>query len=78
MVVSITNIQDEDEGFLDNMKMFVGKNGDLIDVYGNSNHPELTILDPDFQGGRSYAFVARGDQAVMSSVFCDQRENRTA
>ena len=62
MVVSITNIQDEDEGFLDNMKMFVGKNGDLIDVYGNSNHPELTILDPDFQGGRNYAFVARGDE----------------
>ncbi len=68
MVVSITNIQEEDKDFLDNMKMFVGKNGDVIDVYGNSNHPELTILDPDFQGGRNYAFVARGDEVQDIAV----------
>ena len=42
------------------LKMFVGKNGDVIDVLGNSNHPNATFFTSD--AGFNWAFVAAADR----------------
>jgi len=68
MTVSIAGIATVDNGDIDNLKMFVGKNGDIVEVMGNSNHPEITIIDPDFEGDRNYAFVGRGDESTNLGV----------
>ncbi|MEQ8926138.1 MAG: hypothetical protein RLO81_10020, partial [Fulvivirga sp.] len=48
---------------LDNLKLWAGRNGDVVDVVGNSNHPDFVLFDPNFTGGRNYAFVGRGDES---------------
>ncbi|MEP1034987.1 hypothetical protein [Ekhidna sp.] len=68
MTVSIAGIQPVDNGDIDNMKMFVGKKGDIVEVMGNSNHPNIEIVDPNFTGGRNYAFVGRGDESTDLGV----------
>jgi len=68
MVVSISGHPVSDNGDVDNFKMFAGKKGDVVDVMGNSNHPNLVIIDDSFTGGRNYAFVARGDEAADLGV----------
>lgn len=62
MTVSISGIETVNEGDIDNLKMFVGKTGNIVDVIGNSNHPKVTLIDKNFEGGRNYAFVGRGDE----------------
>lgn len=59
MTVSISGIPLE-EG-LDNLKMTVTKNGDVVEVFGNSNHPDLTIVNENNPVDRNYAFIARAD-----------------
>jgi len=63
MVVSITGFtQPANDIFaLNNMKMFVGKNGDVIEIYGNSNHPKASFIDKTVTGGFNWAFTARAD-----------------
>ena len=78
MLVSLAGIEldedgngtiDEDEkGNIDNLKMFVGKNGDVVEIRGNSSHPQVTIIDPSYTGGRNYAFVGRGNEATNLGV----------
>jgi len=41
---------------MQSMKMFAGKNGDYIDVYGNSNHPNAKFFTT--QTGFNWAFAA--------------------
>lgn len=53
---------------LNNLKMFIGKTDNLLDIYGNSNHPNLTIIDSTFTGGRNYAFVARANEEAEIGV----------
>lgn len=59
MIVSIANWQDaiSDRFHMDELKMFVGKSGNIIDVYGNSIHPDayLFVEEPK---GFCWAFVA--------------------
>ena len=45
---------------MDAMKMFVGKKGDYVDVYGNSNHPNGKFLTSTT--GYNWAFVASADE----------------
>ncbi len=61
-------IEDDEKGNINNLQMFVGKNGDIVEVRGNSNHPEITIIDQSFTGGRNYAFVGRGDESTDLGV----------
>lgn len=51
---------------INNLHMFVGKKGDVVDVFGNSNHPRATF----FTGatGFSWAFVAAGNEAQDIAV----------
>jgi len=51
----------EDEFALRSLKMFVGKSGDVVDVYGNSNHPNARLFNDD--EGFNWAFVASGNDA---------------
>lgn len=68
MTISISGVEPVENGDIDNMKMFVGKKGDIIEVMGNSNHPNVVIIDQDFTGGRNYAFVGRGDESTDLGV----------
>ncbi|HYC86849.1 MAG TPA: hypothetical protein VEB86_16570 [Chryseosolibacter sp.] len=43
------------------LKMFAGKNGDVIDVYGNSNHPNATLFGSG-STGFNWAFVASSNR----------------
>lgn len=43
---------------MSNLKMFVGKKGNIIDVYGNSNHPNALFFSGTV--GFNWAFVASG------------------
>ena len=64
MIVSIAGLplaDPLDEPFsMNSMKMFAGKNGDIIDVYGNSSHPNATFLAGN--AGFNWAFVASGSE----------------
>ncbi len=85
MIVSISDLPEVEPLLapfaMDGMKMFVGKKGDQVDVYGNSSHPNAKFLTAHV--GYNWAFVASGsveeDIAVvelglpLSSVDSDDR-----
>jgi len=71
MEVSITNIppgEEDEEVFLDNLRMFVGKNGDNFEVFGNANLPNFILVDQSITDGRNYAFVARAEDELDIAV----------
>lgn len=49
------------------LKMFAGKKGEIIDVYGNSNHPEASFFDAG-KTGFNWAFVAAGNEKTNIGV----------
>lgn len=51
---------------MNTLRMFAGKKGDVVDVYGNSNHPNAVL----FTGpkGLDWAFVASGNDATDIGV----------
>lgn len=67
MIVSVSGIDPVVDG-LDNLKLWAGRNGDVVDVIGNSNHPDLILFDENFSGGRNYAFVGRGNEVTDLGV----------
>ncbi|QSE96100.1 hypothetical protein [Fulvivirga lutea] len=67
MTVYISGIDPEVDG-LDNLKLWAGRNGNVVDVVGNSNHPGFVLFDANFTGGRNYAFVGRGDETTDIGV----------
>jgi hypothetical protein len=48
------------------LKMFVGKNGDLVSVFGNSEHPNATFFTAET--GFDWAFVAAGKNSTDIGV----------
>lgn len=70
MVVQISDLpmpSAQEEPFAVNtLKMFVGKNGDVVDVYGNSNHPNGQFFTD--KTGFNWAFVASGNQSTDIGV----------
>jgi len=62
MIVSIAGLPTpsplDDPYAMNNLKMFVGKSGNNIDVYGNSNHPNARFFTDNT--GFNWAFVASG------------------
>ena len=71
MEVSIAGLAfdrpDADEFSMKNLRMFVGKKGDFVDVYGNSNHPRARLLS-ESEVGFNWAFVASGNDALNLGV----------
>jgi hypothetical protein len=68
MTVSISGLPVIGVWGLDNLKMFVGKKGNLLEVYGNSDHPKAIILNTKNTDGFSYSFTARVDTASNIAV----------
>ncbi|MTI21816.1 hypothetical protein E1176_12360 [Fulvivirga sp. RKSG066] len=68
MAVSISGLNIENNGDINAMKMFVGKNGDVVEIMGNSNHPDVAIIDEQNPISRNYAFVGRGDEVADLGV----------
>jgi len=70
MIVSIADLPDIDPLLapfaMDGMKMFVGKKGDFVDVYGNSSHPNAKFLTEKV--GYNWAFVASGSETQDIAV----------
>ncbi|MCD4694634.1 MAG: hypothetical protein K8S16_00225 [Bacteroidales bacterium] len=62
MIVTIDELPLEDplddQYSMSTMKMFVGKNGDVVSVYGNSEHPNATFFTGE--AGFDWAFTASG------------------
>ncbi|MEP3387987.1 MAG: hypothetical protein ABJO02_07360 [Reichenbachiella sp.] len=61
MTVTIDGFPNHEE--LDKLKMTVVKEGDIYEVFGNSNHPNLELVNADLAVDRNYAFIARADDA---------------
>lgn len=59
MLVQIAGWEEDyaDRFHIDNVKMFAGKKGDIVNVFGNSNHPDAYLLDTA-EVGFDWAFVA--------------------
>jgi hypothetical protein len=53
---------------MQSMKMFVGKKGEVIDVYGNSDHPNAKFNPYDNVAGFDWAFVASSDRSKNIGV----------
>jgi len=70
MIVSIADLPSIDPLLapfaMDAMKMFVGKRGDFVDVYGNSSHPNAKFLTEKV--GYNWAFVASGSDEQDAAV----------
>ena len=70
MIVSIADLPEIDpldEPYaMSTLKMFAGKDGDVIDVYGNSNHPNATFIAGN--AGFNWAFVASGSESADIGV----------
>jgi len=68
MIVSIADLPVEATEIyaLDGMKMFVGKTGDVVDVYGNSAHPNAYFFNSG--KGFDWAFVASANELSNLAV----------
>ncbi|PLX05594.1 MAG: hypothetical protein C0594_07015 [Marinilabiliales bacterium] len=70
MFVSIIDIPMPDPSIdpfgMNNLKMFAGKTGDIVDIYGNSNHPNAFFYTTNT--GFNWAFVASGNEAQDIAV----------
>ncbi len=70
MIVSIAGIPLADPLVdpysVNSLKMFAGKKGDIIDVYGNSNHPNAKFFTDTV--GFDWAFVAAGSESTDIGV----------
>ena len=70
MIVSVSGLPLEDPLVnpysMSTMKMFAGKKGDVVDVYGNSDHPNARFFNSD--SGFNWAFVASGNDALNIGV----------
>jgi len=69
MAVTIANrtLNANDIYGLDNLKMFVGKKDDIVEVYGNSNHPNAEFFSND-ETGFDWAFVAASNRLLNIGV----------
>ena len=67
VMISDWPIDSTDRFSLKNMMMFVGRKGDRVDVYGNSDHPNAWLLIPD-NPGLDWAFVASSNSVEDIAV----------
>jgi len=58
----------EDRFAMETLKMFAGKKGDIVDVYGNSNHPNAYFFNETGEKGFNWAFAASGDDSSNIGV----------
>lgn len=68
MNVAISDREVVENGDVSSMKFFVGQKGNIVELWGNTHHPDIIIADKNVTTGRNYAFVARGDQLLNLAV----------
>ncbi len=70
MEVRISNLPPEegDQFSMRSMRMFVGKTGDIVDIFGNSSHPDAVLISEDNEQGIGWAFVASGNDLLNIGV----------
>ena len=56
----------EDPYSVNTLRMFAGKKGDVVDVYGNTNHPNAILFSGNV--GFNWAFVASGNDVTDIGV----------
>lgn len=56
----------QDAYAMNTLRMFAGKKGDVVDVFGNSNHPNAVLFSKE--AGFNWAFVAAGNEAKNIGV----------
>ena len=61
MIVSVTRLDSTSRQYMKNLKLFAGKNDDIISLFGNSTHPYMALLNENHNNGRSFCFQARND-----------------
>ncbi len=67
VMISDWPIDTADRFSMKNLMMFVGRKGDRVDVYGNSDHPFAWLLIPDHPG-LDWAFVASSNRVEDIAV----------
>ena len=69
MVVDVTDLPNpnNDVYYMRALKMFAGKTGNVVDVYGNSDHPNAYFFD-DTSIGFDWAFVASANESTDIGV----------
>ncbi|HYG04600.1 MAG TPA: hypothetical protein VD927_19265 [Chryseosolibacter sp.] len=66
-VAGLTLADEVTEPFsMNNLKMFAGRKGDIVDVYGNSNHPNAKLFSDE--KGFNWSFVASSDRVKNIGV----------
>ena len=70
MIISISGLEKDkiNNYWANSLKMFVGAKGSVIDIYGNTNHPNCRIIDQSWKDGRNWAFGARSDSGKNIAV----------
>ena len=70
MKISLSGLPPDtaNEWAINNLKFFVGRQGNLVDVYGNSNHPHARLLIKNYIHGFNVAFAASCDKAQNTGV----------
>ncbi|MEQ8927461.1 MAG: hypothetical protein RLO81_16690 [Fulvivirga sp.] len=58
-----TDRPQDDDFAMRKLRMFVGRTGDVVDVFGNSNHPRARLFPDSENPGFNWAFVASGDDS---------------
>jgi len=53
---------------INNLKYFAGRKVDIIDIYGNTNHPIAKLLLKSYTGGFNWAFAAACDRVKNVGV----------
>lgn len=70
MVISVANLPMPsalaDPYAINNLKIFVGKKGDVVDMYGNSNHPNAKFFTEEV--GFNWAFTASANDILNVGV----------
>lgn len=61
MLVQVHGIYSSNTSDPNALKMFAGRKGDIVEVYGNSNHPNVDDGKGFVLGNINYAFRARGN-----------------
>ncbi len=60
-------VTEENKYAMETLKMFAGKKGDIVDVFGNSNHPNASFLEGT-DSGFNWAFAASGNDVSNIAV----------
>jgi len=61
MTVHITNIDSTNVSYMSKLRIFIGMEGDVADIYGTTINPAEYLVDNAYTGGRSWCFKARND-----------------